>query len=150
MSRRSTSPETPMPTHEQFDREHEVAGSSERGFGFVFAGVFAVVAGVRAWGAHADAAWWFAAAVAFAGLALFWNAPLAPLNRAWARVGRALHAVVNPALMALLYLVSIVPIGILMRLAGKDLLRLRRDPSAATYWVACDSTVRNDAMKDQF
>lgn len=139
-----------MRTHERLDREHEVAVSSERGFGLVFAGVFAAVAGVRAWYAHWDAAWWFAIAVVFALLALFWTAPLAPLNRFWAGVGRVLHAVVNPILMGLLFVVSIVPIGLLTRLLGKDFLRLRRDPAAETYWIACDPANRQDAMKDQF
>jgi hypothetical protein len=139
-----------MQTHEQLDREHEVAVSSERGFGFVFAGVCAAIAGMRAWNGHADAAWWLAIAAAFAVLARFWTAPLAPLNRAWARLGRALHAIVNPVLMGLLFVVSIAPIGLLMRLAGKDLLRLRRDPSATTYWIACPPAERADAMKDQF
>ena len=139
-----------MPTHEQLDREHEVAVSSERDFGFVFATVFAGVAGVRAWHAHADAAWWLGAALAFAALALFWQAPLAPLNRLWARLGRALHAIVNPVMMALLFAVSIVPIGLLMRAVGRDPLRLRRDPEAATYWIACEKADRSEPMKDQF
>jgi hypothetical protein len=52
--------------------------------------------------------------------------------------------------MWLLFVVSIVPMGLLMRLAGKDLLRLRFDPSAATYWIARETAERPDAMKDQF
>ena len=139
-----------MQTHEQLDREHEAAGSSERSFGFVFAVVFGIVAGVRAWGAHADAAWWLGIGLAFAALALFWQAPLAPLNRLWARLGNALHAIVNPVIMGLLFVVSIVPIGLVMRLLGKDFLRLRRDPGAATYWIPCEAATRPDAMKDQF
>jgi hypothetical protein len=40
--------------------------------------------------------------------------------------------------------------GLALRLFGKDLLRLRRDPSAATYWIAREEPTRPDAMKDQF
>jgi len=139
-----------MQTHEQLDREHDVAVSSERGFGLVFAGLFAAIAAMRIWNGHVDAAWWLGVAIVFALLAFFWKAPLAPLNRLWARIGRALHAAVSPVVMGLLFFVSIVPIGLLMRLSGKDVLRLRRDPSAETYWIACDPADRHDAMKDQF
>ena len=127
-----------------------MAVSSERSFGFVFAAVFTIIAGVRAWGSHPDAAWWLGFALAFALLAQFWPAPLAPLNRIWARIGELLHAIVNPLVMGLLFVVSIVPVGLVMRLLGKDFLRLRRDPSAATYWIACEAAHRPDAMKDQF
>lgn len=140
-----------MQTHEHFEPHHEIAVSSERNFGLVFAGFFGIVAGVRYWHAQADAAWWLAAGAVFALLAFFWTAPLAPLNRLWARLGRLLHAIVNPVLMGLVFALAIVPTGLLMRLAGKDPLRLRRDPSATTYWVACPPPQgREGAMKDQF
>ncbi len=140
-----------MQTHEQFERHHEVAASSERSFGLVFAGFFGIVAAVRAWHAQADSAWWLGAAVAFALLALFWTAPLAPLNRLWGRLGRLLHATVNPVLMGLVFVVAMVPTGVVLRLLGKDLLRLRRDPAATTYWVTRTASAdRQGAMKDQF
>jgi Saxitoxin biosynthesis operon protein SxtJ len=140
-----------MQTHESLDRRHDVAASTERGFGLVFAGVFAIVAGLRMWHGHSDSAWWLGAGTAFAIAALVRPAMLAPLNRAWARVGQLLHAIVNPVLMGLIFAVAIVPTGLALRLFGKDLLRLRRDPSAATYWVdRHESAPRPDAMKDQF
>jgi predicted membrane metal-binding protein len=139
-----------MQSHEQLDREHEVATSSERSFGFVFATVFALVGAWQLWHARADGPWWFAAAAAFALLALLRPALLAPLNRLWARFGLFLHGIVNPVMMGLLFAVAILPVGLLMRLAGKDPLRLRFEPGADSYWVACDPPDRPDAMKDQF
>lgn len=140
-----------MQTHESFDREHDVANSSDRNFGLVFAGFFAIVAAYRMWNGHDNGAWWFAPAGLFALLAFFWTAPLAPLNRLWARVGQLLHAIVNPLVMGLIFALAVVPTGLVLRLFGKDLLRLRRDPSASTYWVPCEAPAsRPDAMKDQF
>ena len=140
-----------MGTHESFDRKHEVARSSERSFGLVFATFFVLVAAYRMWRGYAGGAWFLAPAGAFALLAFFWTTPLSPLNRLWAHVGRLLHAIVNPLLMGLIYVVAIVPTGAVLRLLGKDLLRLRRDPAAATYWIARDaSAARRDSMKDQF
>src|SRR5258706_1209110 len=139
-----------MQTHESFDRKHAVATSSDRSFGFVFAAFFAIVAGLRFWKGHADYGWWLAAAAVFALAALFWTAPLAPLNRVWTRIGQLLHAIVNPLLMGLVFAVAIVPMGLALRLFGKDLLRLRREPSARSYWIAHEPSARPDAMKDQF
>lgn len=140
-----------MTSHESFDRSHEVKTATERSFGLVFAGVFCVVAGWRAWGAHTDYPGWLAAAAVLALLALFWTRPLVPLNRLWMRLGALLHAIVTPVLMGLMFALLIVPTGLILRLLGKDLLRLRRDPSAPTYWVDCpDPAARPQAMKDQF
>ncbi|HUC10111.1 MAG TPA: hypothetical protein VL985_06755 [Stellaceae bacterium] len=41
----------------------------------------------------------------------------------------------NPVVMFVLYYFVIVPIGIAMQLAGRDRLRLRRDPAAPSYWL---------------
>jgi hypothetical protein len=62
-----------------------------------------------------------------------------------------LHAVVTPVLMGLLFFGALMPVGLLIRLLGKDILHLRREAEAATYWVSCDGAgSRPDAMKDQF
>jgi hypothetical protein len=141
-----------MQTHESFDRKHESSTSSERSFGLVFAGVFALVAGYQAWhGAMPVAGWWLAGGAIFALLALFWTTPLVPLNRAWTLLGKFLHAIVSPLVMGLIFVVAIIPTGVMLRLFGKDLLRLRRDAAASTYWIHRDpAAIRADAMKDQF
>ncbi len=139
-----------MATHEPVDRQQDPPLPSERSFGFVFAAFCAIVAGLRHWHGHADARWWLAGGVAFATLALLWTAPLRPLNRLWARFGLLLHAIVNPVLMGLIFFLAILPTGVLMRLAGKDPLRLKREPSAATYWVDCAGAERRGTMTDQF
>lgn len=139
-----------MRIHENFDRDDDVALSSERGFGFVFAIFFALVGAVRWWVAGAPGLWFIAAAV-FACLALFWTAPLAPLNRLWHRLAVRLYAVVNPLVMAMLFAVTIIPIGLLLRARGKDLLRLRREPDAKTYWIPREHGGTDpDTMRNQF
>ncbi len=46
-----------------------------------------------------------------------------------------LHAVVNPMVMGLLFYLMITPTAYVMRLLGKDHLKLRWDPAAKTYWI---------------
>lgn len=140
-----------MQTHESFDRSHEVELSTERSFGLVFCAVFSGLGAYRWWHGHVDGYGWLGIASVFLGLALFWSAPLAPLNRLWAQVGKALHMVVTPLMMGAIFFVAVMPMGLLLRLLGKDVLKLRRDPAVKSYWVACEgSGARPGAMKDQF
>lgn len=42
--------------------------------------------------------------------------------------------VMGRILLSVVFLLVVTPLGLLLRLAGKDLLQLRRDPKADTYW----------------
>ena len=110
-------------------------GSSDRAFGLVFATVFLLIAlyplffgaGIR-WWAAVVAAVFGACAVAVPRL-------LAPLNRAWTRFGLVLHKIVSPVVLGIMFFGVILPTGLLMRLLGKDPLRLAFDPAAPSYWI---------------
>jgi hypothetical protein len=53
--------------------------------------------------------------------------------------------------MALMFFGVMTPIGLLMRVLGKDPLRLKKQPAAGSYWVPrSDLSSREGAMKDQF
>ncbi|MCK7478320.1 MAG: SxtJ family membrane protein [Candidatus Moduliflexus flocculans] len=43
--------------------------------------------------------------------------------------------VVAHVILTLLFVLVITPLGRVARLAGKDFLRLKIDPSARTYWI---------------
>jgi len=76
---------------------------------------------------------------------------LAHLNRWWTRFGLLLGHIVSPVALAIVYYLAIVPVGLFMRLFGKDTLGLRFDSSASTYWVIRDPKARSDeTMKNQF
>jgi hypothetical protein len=66
---------------------------------------------------------------------------LRPANRAWAALGRALQRVTGPAILAIAYVLVVIPTAWLMRARGMDSLRRRRDPSAPTYWIERRSSV---------
>ena len=60
---------------------------------------------------------------------------LRPLNRLWFLLGMALHKVVNPLVMGFLFYLTVTPMALFMRLAGKDPLRLKFDRQAKSYWI---------------
>jgi hypothetical protein len=78
-------------------------------------------------------------------------AVLHTLNLMWLRFGLLLHGVVNPIVMALVFYGTVLPTGIVMRMMGKDILRLKRQPGADSYWILRQPPGPSpDTMKDQF
>ena len=123
--------------------------SSDRSFGYVFAVVFALIAGWPLW--HGEAPRWWAAvvALAFAAVALMRPNILHPLNRAWLALGRLLHLVVSPIVMGTIFFLCVTPIGWIMRRRGKDVLSLARRPDLPSYWITRDQA-EVQSMKNQF
>jgi saxitoxin biosynthesis operon SxtJ-like protein len=120
--------------HENLDRD-DVRVGSERSFGFVFTGVFAVIAlWPFLWGGHIRY-WALVMAVIFLGAALIRPQVLRPLNLLWFRFGQLLHHVVNPLVMGLIFFVGIVPTALIMRARGKAPLRLDGAKASGTTWV---------------
>ncbi len=138
--------------HEGIESRGRVTQSSERAFGFVMAGACAVFGGM-AWWKGAQGGW----TLGFAGLcalflvlALFWNAPLKPLNKAWLKLGEILHRIVSPIVMAAMFFLVVTPTGLLMRLFGKDPLSLHGSPDAESYWVLRNDEEQTSTMTRQF
>jgi hypothetical protein len=115
----------------------DVVGPSNRSFGLVFSGVFALVAFVPVWRGGPIRLWAAMLAAAFGAAALVAPTALAPLNRVWLRVGLAMHRIVNPIVMAGLFYLAVTPVGLCRRALRKGLgQRLRPDPAARTYWIS--------------
>jgi hypothetical protein len=138
-------------THEVFSREEKIVAGSDRSFGFVMAGALALVSLLNAW--HVGRVWPWTAALAalFLAAALLRPAILNPLNRIWLKFGLLLHRIVNPVIMGLLFFGTVLPTGLVMRALGKDLLRLKRQPEANSYWIVRQPPGPSpETMKDQF
>jgi len=121
--------------HEDLSRDQKVEGSSDRSFGLVFAGVFLVVACWPLFYRDLPRWWALGIAVVFAIIAIWKPALLAVLNRLWTKLGVLLGKVVSPIALGILFYGVITPIGIVMRLTGKDPLRLKFDSGADSYWI---------------
>jgi hypothetical protein len=121
--------------HEDLTREQHVEGSSDRAFCLVFAGVFLLIALGPLRHAHAPRWWALGVAAVFALVALVKPSLLAPLNRLWIKLGVLLGKVVSPIALGILFYGILTPVGAIIRLTGKDPLRLKLDPNADSYWI---------------
>jgi hypothetical protein len=138
-------------THEVFSRDEKIVAGSDRSFGIVMAAALAVVTALNGW--HAGRMWPWTGGLSALLLAAALVRPevLNPLNRLWLRFGLLLHHVVNPIVMALVFFGAVWPTGLVMRWMGRDLLRLKRDPDTASYWIVRQPPGPSpETMKDQF
>jgi hypothetical protein len=112
----------------------DVKMGSERGFAYVFAAVFAIIALFPLW--HGDAVRLWALAIAAAILAIGLVRPqwLVVPNKLWFKFGMLLGAIVAPIVMALVFLVVITPFGLIRQRIGKNPMEPTPDTSATTYW----------------
>src|ERR1035441_7290725 len=122
-------------THEELTRKHEVRGGSDRAFGLVLAAFFLLVALSPLRRHQPLRVWALAVSGAFLVLGIVRPVLLAGLNRLWTKLGILLGKIVTPLVTAILFFVVFTPMGVLSRLLGKDPLRLKVDPGAASYWI---------------
>lgn len=117
---------------------------SNRSFGWTFTAVFALVA-LFAY------PWLIAVAALTAAVTLTRAHWLTPLNRAWMKLGEVLHHVVSPLALGLIYFAVFTPVGLVMRLAGRDALSRRFEPARPTYWVRREPPgPKDDSFRDMF
>jgi hypothetical protein len=137
--------------HESYSREEKIDGSSNRSFGLVFAAFFALVGLLPLILGRAPRTWAFGLSGIFLLAALLFPSVLAPLNRLWMKFGLLLHRIVSPIALGIMFFLVITPMGWLMRALGKDLLRLRIDPDASSYWIERNPPgPAPETFKDQF
>jgi len=113
----------------------EVKVSSDRSFGIVFTLVFLAV-GVWVGSGGSSKGWpFFVSAALFLVIAISRPSILGPLNRTWAKFGLLLGEVFNPLLLGVVFFLVVTPIAILLKLWGKDSLRLKPKPDLKSYWI---------------
>ena len=139
--------------HEYAGNRDEVKAPSEKSFGVTVACVFGLLSALQFY-RLGIAVWPVVTSVAALGfLATAFAAPavLRPLNLVWLKFGMLLHRIVNPIVMGLLFFGVFTPMGLIMRLFGADLLRLRTKTGATSHWILrADENLEKSSMTNQF
>jgi hypothetical protein len=125
-----------MSAHEDLSRKDEnQKQSSDRFFGLTFFVVFLIIALWPLLKHGPIRLPLLGIALGFLAVSLIAPPLLGPLNRLWLKFGALLHSITSPIILGIMFYLVILPIGLIMRLLGKDFLRLRFDNSASSYWI---------------
>lgn len=136
----------------QSDSLHGSTLPSERTFGFVFTGIFLIVSAYL-WSQDSQTTTiqiFLVLALVFFVFALLMPVALRPLNKAWYKLGLLMGRVVSPIVLGILFFILISPIAIVMRLAGRDPLKLRKQ-DVQSHWIdRAPPGPESTSFKDQF
>ena len=107
-----------------------------RNFGFLFAGIFTLLA-VHEIYYVADlflVYFWLSIGIVIGIFAIFAPVFLTPLTRVWMALGELIGKLVSPIVLGFIFFVLITPLALATKLMGRDELRLKRKV-CSSYWV---------------
>jgi len=121
--------------------------SSNRSFGIVFFIVFLLIAlypliysgEIRVWSAIIS--------LILLALGVLNSKILTPLNKLWFKFGIFLSKIISPLIMGIIFFLVVTPIGLTMRIFGKDVLNLKYNKNQS-YWI--EKKDPKSKMKNQF
>ena len=92
--------------------------------------------------------WFLTVSLIFLVLGIINSKILKPLNKLWFKFGILLGKIISPIIMGAIFFLVVTPIGIIMKILGKDLLRLKYDKKKRSYWI--EKSGPKSRMKNQF
>ena len=122
--------------------------STEKSFGIVFSIVFLIVSLYPLINSESFRIWALVVSFSFVSLAFLAPKILSIPNKLWFKFGILLGSIIAPIVMALVYFITVLPTGIIMRLLGKDLLKQKLDKNTKSYWIERKEPM--GSMKNQF
>ena len=121
---------------------------TEKSFGIVFSVVFLLIALYPLTNSKNIYFWALIVSAIFLFLGFVFPKVLYFPNKLWFKFGMLLGSIIAPIIMALVYFSTVLPTGIIMRILGKDLLQLKFDAEAKSYWIVRNKSM--GTMKNQF
>jgi len=132
------------------ETKQEVKTLSNRVFGLIFAGIFLVIALWPLMNGDGPRIWALIVVAFFTLPALIMPKLLTPLNAAWVQFGLFMHKIVNPILMGLIFFLTVLPTGIMLRVFGKDPMRRKLDTKVDSYWQVRSEKISKESFDNQF
>ena len=70
-------------------------------------------------------------------------------NKLWIRFGLLLGMIISPIVLGVLFFILFTPTAILMKLFGRDELRLKFKKNTS-YWIMRENQIKSDSFSNQF
>jgi hypothetical protein len=107
-------------------------------FGHIMALVFTVLAAIAIYRQRPIGSLFITLSVFFTFTSVLFPGVLRPIEKLWMAFGEKMSVVMTFVILTLAYFLAITPLGIIIRLLGKDLLSIKLDKEAKTYWIKVD------------
>ena len=125
----------------------EIKVGSNKSFGIVFFVVFLLISFYPLLNNESIRIWSLVFSFIFLVLGILNSNILTPLSKLWYKFGVLLGKIISPIIMGIIFFLVVTPIGLLMRLLGKDILNLKYSNNKS-YWI--EKTGPKSKMKNQF
>ena len=123
---------------------------SNKKFGFFFTLVFALVA---VYFFFKDSSIWaytfILISVILLTISIIKAEALLRLNKLWLRFGLLLGMIIGPIVLGIIFFGLFTPIAFLMRISGRDELRLKFKDKTS-HWISRNDFIQSDSFKQQF
>ena len=125
----------------------EIKVGSNKSFGLVFFVVFLFISLYPLINNESIRFWSLIISLIFLILGILKSNLLTPFNKLWVKFGIFLGKIISPIIMGIIFFLVVTPIGLIMRLLGKDVLNLKYS-DYKSYWIK--KTGPKSKMKNQF
>ena len=120
---------------------------SNKSFGIVFFVVFLLISLYPLLNNESIRIWSLVISIIFLILGILDSKILSPLNKIWFKFGIFLGKIISPIIMGIIFFLVVTPIGLIMRIFGKDVLNLKYNKNKS-YWI--EKNGPKSKMKNQF
>jgi len=103
-------------------------------FGWVMAIFFGLLGCFLFWRGKPSSVIFLGTAAVFGALTLFARPVLKPLQKVWMMFAVLMGWLMSRVILGILFYLVITPIALFLRFTKKDLLDMKLDPSASSYW----------------
>ena len=128
-------------------KHKEIKTGSNKSFGIVFFVVFLIIGLWPILNGNEIKIWSIIISLIFLILGINNSKILTPLNKLWFRFGIFLGNFIAPIIMGIIFFFVVTPTGLIMRLLGKDLIKLKKN-NDKSYWIEKKNI--KSSMRNQF
>ena len=121
---------------------------SEKNFGLTFACVFIIIALWPLLAGEPIRLWSIIVSIFLVIISFIFPKILRPFNKWWYKFGILLGSIVSRIVIPLVFYLVVTPMGLIMRIFGKDFLEKKIKPDVSSYWM--NKNKEKISMKDQF
>ena len=120
-----------------------------RKFGLTMGVAFGLLGGLLAWRSRGAWPYFLGASGFFFAFGVALPAALKPLQKAWMTLALLMGWVMSRVILVVLFFFVLTPIGLILRLAGKDLLDMKVRAKKESFWLPHRTRAKED-YENQF